>query len=251
MGQTLFLIAGLFVALCIVPIAVTRSIHPELPHMGHFQIRRLIRRAPVGVMGCFAAGLINSSVYSMAPVFGHLIHLDVLVFLAMTMALFCPVVILASRGDFRLLVLAMAGFGGLVFSIYPVAVARTYDLFGSEEIVKVSSALLLSYGVGAAAGPALSSGVMEVSGNPYGFFLYIAAISGLFAAVTFFLRKTERIEVVPVEEQVDFMILRNTSPVAIHLDPRTEPVDGDTGEPLSGEGSDSPEENHAQAQSAV
>ncbi|MFH1153900.1 MAG: MFS transporter [Pseudomonadota bacterium] len=259
LDHTLFLISGLFVALCIVPIAVTRSIHPELPGLGHFRMGRLIRKAPVGVMGCLAAGLINSSVYAMGPVFGHLIHLSVsqisvfmsacilgglllqwpvgiisdrfdrafvLFFLALILALFCPVVILAAGISYPALIAAITCFGGLVFAIYPVSVARTYDLFGSKESVQVSSALIFAYGLGAAAGPALSSGVMALSGKPHGFFLYIAAVSTLYAGITLFLKKTERIQVVPVDKQVDFMALRSTSTVAVHQDPRTQPMDG-------------------------
>jgi hypothetical protein len=88
--------------------------------------------------------------------------------------------------------------------------------------VAVSSALLLCYSIGAVFGPILASSLMALLKSPYGLYVYWSLVSGVFAAVTLYLKLRERITVVPVPEQVSFVPLKNTSSVAVVLDPRTD-----------------------------
>ncbi len=94
-------------------------------------------------------------------------------------------------------------FGGIIFSIYPVAVARAHDIFEAQDVVKVSSVLLLCYGIGAMFGPTLAASVMARTGTPYGLYFFMIAVSSLYAVVTLLLRRMESVRIVPVEEQVD------------------------------------------------
>jgi hypothetical protein len=71
-------------------------------------------------------------------------------------------------------------------------------------------------------GPTLAASVMTLSGTPYGLYFYMIAVSSLYAVITLLLRRMESVRIVPVEEQVDFMIMETTSDVAMHLDPRME-----------------------------
>ena len=100
--------------------------------------------------------------------------------------------------SYWLMIGVMALFGGLIFAVYPVAVARAHDLFEQKDIVPVSSCLLLSYGVGAALGPVGASTVMTMTGSPYGFLMFVAMIAGVYAVVTWVLRRIEKVEIVPV-----------------------------------------------------
>jgi len=109
-----------------------------------------------------------------------------------------------------------------------VAVARAHDLFEPKDVVAVSSALLLSYGVGATVGPIAASNVMEVSGSPNGLFIYFGLVGSLFSLLAFYFRQKEMVEVVSVEEQIKFVPMRGTSPVAGEIDPRAQ------GDPDSG-----------------
>jgi len=59
-------------------------------------------------------------------------------------------------------------FGGLIFTLYRVSVARAHDVFDVKDVVPVSSVLLLSYGTGATIGPILASTVMAAMGSAYG-----------------------------------------------------------------------------------
>jgi MFS family permease len=254
-GPQLFLISGMLLTLCLVPVAVTRSAQPRLPAPSRFNLAALFSRAPLGFLGCVTAGLITSAFYSMGPVFSHRIGLstsETAWFMSVTifggLVLQWPLGVLSDRFD-RTLVLAavattvaaaavaitaathyrqgwlipmMGMFGGFIFTLYPVAVARTHDLFPPEDIVAVSSVLLLGYGVGATIGPVAASAAMVASQSPYGLFGFQTGIAALYAGVVLYLRKKEKIKRVPVADQVDFMPMKNTSPVALVMDPRVE-----------------------------
>jgi len=214
---------------------------------------------PVGMLGCIAAGLTNSAFFSMAPVFGTKIGLSVLqlsgfmsttviggfavqwivgmvsdrfdrtIILASIAGLIAvlSIVILLNNGTsyYRFLV-EMAIFGGLIFAVYPVAVARANDVFEGKDAVAVSSALLLCYSIGAVFGPILAAAAMTLLQNPYGLYVYWALAGAIFAVITIYLRRKEKITLIPVEDQVGFLPMKNTSAVAAALDPRTN-VKGD------------------------
>ncbi|MGM0394154.1 MAG: MFS transporter, partial [Thermodesulfobacteriota bacterium] len=252
-GQALFLVAGVFVVLSTIPVAMTRSIHPKLPKVEQAALKTILKKAPIGMLGCFGAGLLHSAFYTMGPVFAHQIHLSVSQiswFMSLTVlgglllqwpvgmmsdrldrSLVLPglgiilagislVLLLFSRYSLGMLLGTTALFGGIFFSIYPVAVARAHDIFEAQDVVKVSSVLLLCYGIGAMFGPTLAATVMSLTGTPYGLYFYMIAVSSLYAVVTLLLRQKESVRIVPVAEQVDFVIMETTSDVAMHLDPR-------------------------------
>lgn len=254
-SQTLFLVAGVFVALSTVPVAMTRSIHPKLPKVEQKALKTILRKAPISMLGCFGSGLLHSAFYTMGPVFAHQIHLSVsqtswfmtltvfgglllqwpvglisdrldrslvLPFLGIILAMISMMILIFSRQSLAFLLGATAIFGGIFFSIYPVAVARAHDIFDAQDVVKVSSVLLLFYSIGAVFGPILSAAAMTLSGTPYGLYFYMITISGLYAGVTLLLRRKESVRIVPVDEQVDFVMMETTSDVAMHLDPRME-----------------------------
>jgi len=51
----LFYMVGLMLAFCLVPVAVTRSIYPQLPEFERFNAFKLFRKAPTGMLGCVTA----------------------------------------------------------------------------------------------------------------------------------------------------------------------------------------------------
>jgi MFS family permease len=254
-SQTLFLVAGVFVVLSTVPVAMTRSIHPKLPKVQQKALKTILRKAPISMLGCFGAGLLHSAFYTMGPVFAHQIDLSVgqiswfmtltvfgglilqwpvglisdrldrslvLPFLGIILAMISLMILISSQHSLGFLLGTTTLFGGIFFSIYPVAVARAHDIFDAQDVVKVSSVLLLFYGIGAVFGPILSAAVMTLSGTPYGLYFYMIAVSGVYAGVTLLLRRKESVRIVPVDEQVEFVMMETTSDVAMHLDPRME-----------------------------
>ncbi|WP_022666826.1 MFS transporter [Desulfospira joergensenii] len=253
--QTLYLVVGILMVLSIIPIALTHSIHPELPKAERIDLKTIIKKAPLGIMGCFATGLMTSAFYTMGPVFAHQIGLNVsrlswfmtltvlggLVFqwpvgnfsdrfdrslvlpaLALIVSGICIVILAVPGNSFPLLLGLTTLFGGFIFTVYPVAVARAHDMFEPQDVVKVSSALLLAFGLGAVLGPVLASTFMNLNGSPYGFYYYYLCVSGLFGAGALVIRQREMVEIVPAEDQVDFVIMQETSTVAMHMDPRLE-----------------------------
>lgn len=254
-SQSLFLLSGLFLVLSIIPVATTRTIRPKLPKIEQISLKTIYKKAPMGMLGCFITGLNNSAFYSLGSVFAHQAGLSISqVSWFMALAIFggllfqWPIGIISDRFDrSRLLPLqglilvcvsgiaALVGhhsllgllsiaaiFGGMLFTIYPVAVARAHDIFSARDVVKVSSALLFCMGVGAVFGPLVASTVMTLAGTPFGFFYYFIGTSSLYAVISVILRRIERVRIVPVEEQVDFVIMKKTSDVALHFDPRLE-----------------------------
>jgi MFS family permease len=255
-GLQLFFTVGLLLALCLVPVAVTHGIHPKLPEFKSFSVWRTFRKAPTGMIGCFAAGLLNSAFYALAPVFcvqnglsvaqlssvmtltifgGLLLQWPmgnisdrfdrtfVLAFIGVMIALLSLLAMSTAGHSFALFLAIMAIFGGLTFTVYPVSVARAHDLSDFIDIVPVSSVLLLLYGCGATAGPVLASSVMTAMHSEYGLFAYSSSVAAVFAITVFYLRKKELVRVVPAEDNAEFVLLKNTSPVIVAIDPRTDP----------------------------
>lgn len=253
--QTLFFVVGFLMILCILPVSLTRSIHPETISFEPMSLKNIVKKAPMGMLGCFTSGLLTSSFYTMAPVFCHGIEMDVsLISLFMTVTILgglliqWPIGLLSDRVDrsivipcimalaafisgviifngndrIGILIAAAAFFGGFMFCIYPVSVARAYDLFEPKDVVNVSSALLLFYGIGSAIGPVGASSIMTLVRGPYGYFLFCCTVCMASAAISVYLRFKEIAVVVPVEEQVDYIIMKHASPVVTQIDPRSD-----------------------------
>ncbi len=255
LGHELFFVVGIFLALCMVPVSVTRSIHPELHKPERFNMVALIRKAPIGMLGCFTSGLLSSAFHSIGPVFGNRIGLTVtglswfmtaaiigglvlqwpigkfsdrfdrtwvLAVLGVSIAAVSLIMMVIAKGAYILFLIVTGIYGGLVFTVYPVSVARAHDLFAPKDVIPVSSVLLIVYGIGASIGPIAATTAMALVNEPSGFFVHSLLISGVFGLLAFVLRRREGLEIVPVSEQVDFIPLRRTSTAALQIDPRAE-----------------------------
>jgi MFS family permease len=261
-GSDLFLIAGIFFALCLVPVTLTRSIHPSLPETGALKLGHLFRRAPLGLLGSLTTGAVAGAFFGLAPVFALRSGLDihtVAAFMGVTifsgLLLQWPVGMLSDRMDRRLvlaclsvlvslasllIILATSRFrglllpfaalyGGLAFTLYPVSVAHTNDRIENFEIVSASTALILCYGLGACLGPLAASGLMAWLGPP-GLYGFIALCTGCFGVMTALFRLLEKPK---PEEAVPYIPVPRTSPVitAIHPYSEAEPEDEEAASP--------------------
>jgi len=247
-GQTTFMIAAILFALCLVPISITRAVNPQPLEVPHYNVIKLFKLAPLSMVGCFIAGMINSSFYAMGPMFGLDIGLSVSqvsFFMSLTVwagLLFqYPVGLISDRID-RLRVLSAQGFVvmlvsigmavlgraglsvlmplticfGMVFTIYPVAMARAQDNIDREEIVPVSAALILFFGLGACFGPITASFVISKLG-PFGLYYFTAGCGGTLGTLVWGLRNKLPSN---FEEQVPYIPIPRTSPVVSNIDPR-------------------------------
>ena len=250
-GQAIFMIAAILFALCLVPISITRAVNPQPLEVPHYNLIKLFKLAPLSMLGTFIAGMINSSFYAMGPMFGLDIGLpvsQVSLFMSLTVwggLLFqYPVGLFSDRLD-RLTVLSALGFlvmlvsigivmlgqaglgvllpltvcFGMVFTIYPVAMARAQDNIDKEGIVPVSAALILFFGLGACFGPITASFLISKVG-PFGLYYFTAGCGGTLGMVVWSLRNKLPSN---FEEQVPYIPIPRTSPVVSNIDPRGEP----------------------------
>ena len=123
-------------------------------------------------------------------------------------------IVINGKPSFGELALEMGVFGLLVFAVYPLSVARAHDIFGGQDAVAVSAGLLFAYSIGASISPLLASGVMTLIGSPFGLFVFWGLNNSTLAGVTLYLRKHEKPERVPLEEQVSFIPMKSTCPVS-------------------------------------
>ena len=249
-GQAIFMIAAILFALCLVPISITRAVNPQPLEVPHYNLIKLFKLAPLSMLGTFIAGMINSSFYAMGPMFGLDIGLpvsQVSLFMSLTVwagLLFqYPVGLFSDRLD-RLTVLSALGFlvmlvsigivmlgqaglgvllpltvcFGMVFTIYPVSMARAQDNIDKEGIVPVSAALILFFGLGACFGPITASFLISKVG-PFGLYYFTAGCGGTLGMVVWSLRNKLPSN---FEEQVPYIPIPRTSPVVSNIDPRGE-----------------------------
>jgi MFS family permease len=255
MGQELFIIAGIFFAMCLVPVSATEGTQPRLPERKTIRLLELFNKTPLGMLGCMMAGLTNSAFFAMLPsacmqigltveqlswimsitVFSGLTaqwavgslsdHFDrtlVLTVIAIAMAVFSGLMFFFEETSFAQLAVKMGLWGALMFAIYPVSVARAHDLLDGQDTVAVSTGLLLAYSIGGCISPLLASAVMAGLNNPFGLFGLWCLTHIAFVAAIFYFKAKEKVVVVPVADQVAFVPMESTTPVVMALDPRNE-----------------------------
>jgi hypothetical protein len=76
-GKSIFMLAGILFALCLIPISATRAVKPQPFRVPRYNLIKLFQLASFSMVGTFVAGLINSSFYSPGPMLGLEIGLPV------------------------------------------------------------------------------------------------------------------------------------------------------------------------------
>lgn len=254
-GTELFMITAAILALCLVPVSLTRSIHPTPPQRHRLALRAVFGSSRLGVLLCAAAGIVNGAAFALAPVFvvasagvqsvsvfmgamilgGMLLQYPIgqlsdrfdrrLLIVAVNVALIVvSALLLAAAGAGRVALAAAAAlYGGLTFTLYPLAVAHINDRLGGRkdvDFVGVAAALLFIWGVGAAAGPVAVGALMAQVGPP-GLFLAVAGVAALMALYAL----AARGERVPATAQTAFVSMARTTAVISELDPRVQDLD--------------------------
>jgi MFS family permease len=253
-GKGIFMFAGILFAMSLIPISITRAVHPQPLEVPRYNLIKLFQLAPFSMVGCFTSGLINGSFYTLGPMVALKIGLQIsqvswfMSFTIWSGLLFqWPIGLLSDRLN-RLTMLSIVGFlvmcvsvaiamlgalslsgllflticFGVVFTIYPVAMARAMDNIEKENIVPVSGALILFFGLGAFLGPVMASSVIAKIG-PWGLYYFMAVCGGLLGGSAWIFRKK-----LPgkITDQVPFVPIPKTSPIVSTLDPRGEPHGG-------------------------
>jgi MFS family permease len=254
---TLFAIASLLLSLALMPVALTSAVQPPPVTAVTLRVARLFRLSPASLVGAFTVGIANGVFWALGPVYALEIGFTSQTIAAFVSAFILggaigqwPLGRLSDRIDRRyvimagLLIAALAeiglfavaafDFGGVAASlafkltlafllgtfalpIYAVCAAHLNDVVASDEFLEAVGGLLLIFGLGAAIGPLLASGIATVHGVATVFAL-TAAVRLLAGAYVFYRKfQTE----VPDEAKEDFIPAPRTTPVAYELDPRT------------------------------
>ncbi|MSO77477.1 MAG: MFS transporter [Alphaproteobacteria bacterium] len=204
-----FALSAVCYGLAIWPMSVAGTAPPTGSGGPRFGLASLYRIAPASLFGAVGAGLMNTPVVAMTPLYGLHIGLTTSTIAALSAALQIgglvlqwPLGWLSDRGGDRRLVIAGVGaaaallaiaiallgdrsilalyglfsvWGGVALTLYALALAHAGDRAEPHELLGATGGLLLAWAVGAALGPALASLVMEAVG-PAGLFYYAALV---------------------------------------------------------------------------
>lgn len=253
-GFQLFSIAAMLIALAILPMTLTGRAQPVIPRPTRLRLRDLLAISPVGMIGAVVAGAVIGAIFGLLPFYGERTGLAVnaIAYLMATVVMgglvfAVPLGRLSDRIDRRIVIaLACAGlvgisiaflavggigtgaglllalcFGGAAFPLYSLSVAHMNDHLGVEDAVAAGGGLLLAYGLGAMGGPLVAAAVMRAIG-PEALFVY-TALGGLGLGVLAVVRVFQRPSVAAADKS-GFVAVPETTPVALALDPRSEPA---------------------------
>ncbi|VVN26636.1 putative MFS-type transporter YcaD [Pseudomonas fluorescens] len=211
LGLELLMLVALCFALCLVPVTLTRRIHPAPLHPAPMEPRFFIKRVPQSLSTVLGAGLIIGSFYGLAPLYASQQGLSTeQVGLFMGSCIFAGLLVqwplgwLSDRYDRALLIRCFAGFLAVAalplavlpqvplevlfgvgflcslvqFCLYPLAVAFSNDHVEGDRRVSLTAMLLVTYGVGASIGPLLAGVLMKLFGSQslYAFFSFFALV---------------------------------------------------------------------------
>lgn len=256
--DTLFMVGAILYALAVVPTAVSKAQSPAPLTSVNLDIPGLFRNSPAAAVGAFLSGVISSAWTNFGPVFGQQSGMSsALIATLLGAALFGSVLFqyplgklsdmidrryvmviagiigvaagsmmtgLSQSNNFNtLFFLAVVLYGGVIYSIYSLAVAHANDHADSSDFVKVSSGLLLVYGFGTAVGPLFTAQLMDMVG-PSGVFTTTTIAHTAFAGYALY--RTFRRDRATEDERSDFRTIglaRTNTPESYALDPRSDP----------------------------
>jgi MFS family permease len=204
----LFSAAAALLSLAVLPLAFTKSDPPEPPPVPRLRLWYLYGLSPVALIGVLTAGAANGTLWSLGPVFaassglstgGVATFMTVIILAAalvqwptgrladrydrrivMLLSLFVAMAVevafiwFVGSGELVLVLLAMA-LGATALTVYPLSSGHAADLSNRENMVEISTGLLLTYTVGAIIGPTVCAAMMTWLG-PKALFIHNLAI---------------------------------------------------------------------------
>lgn len=208
-GKTPFFIVAGLLTLSIFPISLKKGCAPQVGEVTKLSMVQLFRISPHGFLGGVISGMLLAVVYGLGPVFASSVGMNfseiglfmaVLIFggfslqwpfgrwadktdrrKVLNIASFATTLLGLIIGSLNgtsfafLLVLAWL-FGGFSFTIYPISMAYACERVKENQIVSATGGFVLSYGMGAIAGPLLAPLFMNRLG-PEGLFYFISFIT--------------------------------------------------------------------------
>tara|TARA_A100000171_G_scaffold52483_1_gene71032 strand:- start:115 stop:1476 length:1362 start_codon:yes stop_codon:yes gene_type:complete len=206
--------AGICSILCLIPVALTKRLHPTVPQPAPIMLFYYLKRAPMSLTVVLIGGVLTGSFYGLGPVFAYKQDLSsdqVAIFVAAAVAAGLvsqwPLGWLADRVDRAWLIrvnalllfivtlplwgwlalpywalLALScGLGVLQFTLYPIGAAFANDNVDPDRRVGLSAVLLMVYGLGACIGPLLVGVIMRQT-QPGMLFVFAAVCAAILVA---------------------------------------------------------------------
>ncbi|KPQ28879.1 MULTISPECIES: MFS transporter [unclassified Halomonas] len=218
-GFLLFVVIAILISWALLPITLTRRVQPTIPERPKSSLRTLLGFAPLAVACAALSGLAMGAFWSMTPVYVTQLGFDIGgVGLVMSMAIVGGALLQIPIGRFSdkhdrprvmtwvvLLAALIAAampfapshnvlvglyfiWGGLAFSLYPLAVAQLIDQLHPDEIVSGSADMLVMHGAGCAVAPIAAGSLMTAVGG-HGLPIYIACVFALLGAYAIYRRR--------------------------------------------------------------
>jgi len=240
------IMVGLAFATALLPMALTPVSNPPLGERRRFTLRQLFNTSPMGATCVIASGFVNSSFYTLAPVYlehhGHSPHqIPSFLSAALVAALVVqyPVGIAADRfgrrpmtvvalglavivsilfsvlgsAPFWVLVLLGAILAGVTAPLYGLGAGQTNDRVARADYVAASGGLLFGWAVGSSVGPVVAGIIMAHTGVN-ALFVFLAVTLLALSGFTL-LRIRQR---AGVESESAFVPARRAPPILPELD---------------------------------
>ncbi|HBK47076.1 MAG TPA: MFS transporter [Xanthomonadaceae bacterium] len=251
-APAMFTLTAILICAAVMPVATTRLVQPEVPHVSRLRLTTLYSVAPVATIAAALAGLAMGGFWGLLPVYagqvgqdgdgvamfmltaiaggallqwpigrisdGHDRRIALVVTSVLAAGIAIAAAVPAVQAQTRLLFALFFVYGGLAFALYPFAVAHMLDYLPREHLLSGCSSLLLVNGVGSAIGPALAGGAMQKFG-PAALPLYFAVM--LLALAGFTLARVLRFHR-DRTHPVPFRPMLRTTPSALELMPETD-----------------------------
>lgn len=245
-GFVLFCVVAILFCAASLPVVASRQPQPHIRSVPQVQIRRLFRLAPTALFTALLSGLVLGAFWGLLPLYAASRGLGVdgigtymsvaiaggvvlqwplgrfsdridrrmaLSLIAATAALAALInLLLPGAGGVAAMVVIFA-FGGMSFTLYPIAVAHLVDYVHRDELLSASSTVLLVNGVGSAIGPLLAGAIMSLL-SPRLLFGWFAVLDGMIAAYAFYRFIHRKREVTPDD---NFVPLVNTTPSSLDI----------------------------------
>jgi len=233
----LFIITSILVSLALLPISLSRRPAPDFTANETISIWTIWKRSPLGILGTIISGLTSAMVFSIGPIFGLAIGLStasisgfMASFLIGAMVFQMPIAWISDKMDRRKMIIilgfasagvsfllfiapssqvfllfgVMALLGGVAMPIYSQCISHVNDHLLPRQFVAATGTLLLLNGLGAAIGPLLVSGIMEIFGTNG----YVGLLVISFGFMTVFgVYRAFRYDAVPLEDQGDVIMM--------------------------------------------
>lgn len=233
-GFELFVIASIAVSLAILPVTLSATASPPTAPVEAIPLKILLGKVPTGVTTSFFVGMAHGVLLGMGAVYASGVGFDpfrIAVFMGAPMlggVLFqFPIGSISDRVPRRRMILLtaalasalavfMAGtdpdsyivfpamflLGGMTFPLYSLGIALTNDWLEPNEIMGASSVLVTVSSVGAAIGPLLAAGLIQLFGL-HQFFITLLFAHG--AIVVYILVRMMISDPLPTDKQGRFV----------------------------------------------